>query len=164
MTEAKKTFRKGDRVVSLASVHQCSPKPDPDRVYTVKDVHPLYDGVYLEELAPHLWYRADHFKPVEPVTRVVPGVPEGYRLVRIGKPKQGELYLDWVGHVVKAPSDYSGLNHVVLEKTTKTERLWVWVDKTTGEATDVWLLEGDTPGAEFNISKVLTSKLREVPA
>lgn len=158
----KKTFRKGDKVKFVTSTYQCSPAPDPDKVYTIRDVHPLYDGVYLEELAPHLWYRADHFKLIDPSG--VPGVPEGYRLVRIGPPKKGELYLDWHGRVAQAPFDFEGRNTVVVEKTTKTERLWVWVDKETGEATDQWFVDGEAKVSTATIREVRTNKTREVPA
>lgn len=159
------TFKVGDRVKFVTSTYQCSPMPDPDKVYTIKDVHPLYDGVYLEELVPHLWYRADHFKLVEPDPQVVPGVPEGYRLVRIGPPMKGELHMTWEGEVVKAPYNYAGKNHIVLEKTTKTERLWIVVDLHDGTTSKEWVADGAnylTSGRRYNA--IETQQTREVPA
>jgi hypothetical protein len=158
------TFKKGDKIRFVPGQYSCSPCPDRTVVYTVRDVHPNCDGVYLEELAPHLWYRADHFKLAEPDPRAVLGVPEGYRLVRIGQPLTGEYYLNWGGEVVKAPFDFMSKNNVVLEKTTKTERLWVWVDVETGEAVDIWFVEGEAKCSTATVREVRTNKTREVPA
>jgi hypothetical protein len=104
------------------------------------------------------------FTLAEPDPQVVPGVPEGYRLVRIGAPKAGELYLNWSGEVLKAPFDYRGRNNIVLEKTTKTVRLWVWVDVETGEAVDMWFVDGEAKTSSATIREVRTNKTREVPA
>lgn len=164
MAEEKKTFRKGDQVTFVPGGRSCSPTPDPDRVYTIKDVHPSCDGVYLEELASHLWYRADHFKLVEPGPQRVHGVPDGYRLVRIGAPEKGETYLDGSHTVAMCFGQVMTKGWAIVEKTTKTERLWVWVDKETGEATDQWFADGAVPTIGTRISEVRTNKTREVPA
>jgi hypothetical protein len=159
------TFKKGDRVKFVDGKYRCTPTPDPSVVYTIRDVHPACDGVYLEELAPHLWYRADHFKLAEPDLRAVPGVPEGYRLVRIGAPKEGEWYMNWSGEAVKAPFDFQGKNNAVLEKTTKTERLWIVVDLHDGTTSQEWVADGAnylTPSKQFNALE--TRQTREVPA
>lgn len=161
MGQFSQTFKVGDRVKFTGKSALCDKPPDPSKVYTVRETLGTFDGVFLKE---HFWYGAELFTIAEPDPQAVPGVPEGYRLVWIGPPKQGELYLTWEGEVTKAPDNYVGMNHVVLEKTTKTERLWVRVDKETGEATDQWFVDGAVPTSGTRISEVRTNKTREVPA
>jgi len=157
------TFKVGDRVRFTGPDIYYNP-PDRDRVYVVKGIPDMFDGIYLKDHS-DMWYTASRFTLVEPPDpQAVPGVPEGYRLVRIGQPKYGEEYLGYENQVRKCDAGGMSKGWAVVEKTTKTERLWVWVDKHTGEATDVWLLDGETPVADFDVCKVLTNKLREVSA
>jgi hypothetical protein len=157
-------FKVGDRVRFTGKLAGHDKPPDPTKVYTVKELPSIFDGVYLKEHNEYFWYGAELFTLVEPDPRALPGVPEGYRLVRIGQPLTGEYYLNWGGEVVKAPFDFMSKNHVVLEKTTKTERLWVWVDVETGEAVDIWFVEGEAKCSTATVREVRTNKTREVPA
>ncbi len=62
------------------------------KIYTILDTSS--DGrTYKVNNDSHHYYDASRFELVMPETQVlgVPGVPEGYRLVRIGVPKDGEL-------------------------------------------------------------------------
>ena len=42
----------------------------------------------------------------EPAVQQIPGVPDGYRLVRIGAPKKGEQFITIHGEIFKAREDY----------------------------------------------------------
>ena len=157
-------FKPGDRVKYIGGSRSTNP-PNPDTVYMVRKTPSYCDGVFLEEHNRDFWYNAEYFKLVEPDPRAVPGIPEGYRLVRIGPPKEGELLLDWHGRVLPAPSDYEGANHVVLEKTTKTERLWIVVDLYDGTTSMEWVADGAnylTSSRRYNA--IETRQTREVPA
>lgn len=46
----------------------------------------------------------------------VPGVPEGYRLVRIGKPSKGELFITTGGEVVTAEWDFKDAVKPIVKK------------------------------------------------
>ena len=158
-------FKVGDKVRFTGDPSKCDKPPDPNKVYTVKETPNVFDGAYLKEHNEYFWYSADLLTLVEPDPRQVPGVPEGYRLVRIGPPKKGELHLDWHGKVLPAPFDYDGLNHVVLQRTTKTERLWIVVDLHDGTTSKEWVTDGVkylAPGSRYNT--IETRQTREVPA
>ena len=49
------------------------------------------------------------------VEKQVPGVPDGYRLVRIGVPLKGEYYLPYVGDTVQKSSGNMFLLSVIVE-------------------------------------------------
>lgn len=157
-------FKPGDKVKYIGRLAECNNPPDPTKVYTVKTNPGIFDGVFLKEHNEHFWYGAELFTLVEPDQREVPGVPEGYRLVRIGTPKAGETYLNSRNKACKADHDFVAGGYPVVEKTTKTERLWVWVDKDTGEATDNWFTEETGHFVSCHVSEVRTNKTREVPA
>ena len=164
MTQVKHSFKLGDRVKFVGRPGRYVNPPSPNKVYTVRDTPGVLSGVFLQEHNPSSWYFFEDFELVEPDQREVPGVPEGYRLVRLGAPKKGELYVDYGGDVVKAPFDYVGKNHPVLVKITRTERLWVRVNNSTGETIQSWYLDGQNPPDRDNITVVQTNKTREVPA
>ncbi len=46
----------------------------------------------------------------------VPGVPEGYRLVRIGKPLKDEMFVSTGGKVIRADWDYDSAVKPIVEK------------------------------------------------
>lgn len=159
------TFKVGDRVkfIGSAEKHLYGKPPDPNQVYTVRETLEtgVFDGAYLVEHNPDFWYSAKHLELVRPAT--IPGIPDGYRLVRIGPPKKGELHLDWDGSVVPTVADYIGRNHVVLEKTTKTERLHISIDLRDGTVSQEWVPEGHPYRLAANrFTVVTTEKTREV--
>ena len=51
----------------------------------------------------------------EPSVQQIPGVPDGYQLVRIGAPKKGEQYLDLNGGISNADCDWWKTNIPVIE-------------------------------------------------
>ncbi len=51
----------------------------------------------------------------EPAKPAVPGIPDGYRLVRIGTPDAGEYVLDSTGGTHKITSECFAKNYVIVE-------------------------------------------------
>lgn len=89
----------------------------------------------------------------EPAVQQIPGVPNGYRLVRIGAPKKGEQYLDLNGGISNADCDWWKTNIPVIEPivppapptpipTTVTVQLNRYLVGTLGGVTGMRIVEG----------------------
>ena len=63
-------------------------------------------------------------KPITTKERAmkIEGVPDGWELVRVGRPRQGELFLSTSGQVVLASGHAAGINHVILRKVEKPKQ------------------------------------------
>lgn len=89
----------------------------------------------------------------EPAVQQIPGVPDGYRLVRIGAPKKGEQYVSSGGRVDLALCDWDMKNVPVVEPivppapptpipTTVKVQLNRYLVGTLGGVTGVRVVEG----------------------
>jgi len=159
------TFKVGDKVKFVGKLTERENPPDPNKVYTVRETPSIFDGVYLEEHNSYFWYGAENFERAKPDPQTVPGVPYGYRLVRIGTPKAGESYLNSYNKACKADHDFVAGGYPVVERTTKTERLWIVVDLHDGTTSKEWVADGAnylTSSRRYNA--IETQQTREVPA
>lgn len=118
-------FKKGDKVVRCTGCRQSnwtSAVGDPAAVRVVDFV----DDPCIRLIGIREWWDADKFElyvepqpePVtvtEPPVQQIPGVPDGYRLVRIGAPKKGEQYVSSGGFVDLALCDWDMKNVPVVE-------------------------------------------------
>lgn len=118
-------FKKGDKVVrhtSRFSKQWMDRTANPLGVFVVSEavnglvclsgVASGWDDDYFE------LYVEPQPEPVtvtEPAVQQIPGVPDGYRLVRIGGPKKGEQYLDLNGGISAADCDWWKTNIPVIE-------------------------------------------------
>lgn len=86
--------------------------------FTVKEVFPGQETVSLVERG-QCWNES-RFELVEDVKPAVapqlPGIPEGFRAVRIGKPKRGEWYINTDGEAEQSKGYESARCYTLLEK------------------------------------------------
>ena len=109
-------FKKGDKVVRVERFRDsnwCDAVPRPSWMFVVKECDnsnlKLEDVNYLWSPAYFELYVEPQPEPVtvpEPAVQQIPGVPDGYRLVRIGAPKKGEQFITIHAKVFKARKDY----------------------------------------------------------
>lgn len=118
-------FKRGDKVVRQTcriSDQWCRKASNPLGVFVVR--HSDANCVMLEGV--ESTWGEDYFdlyvrpqpEPVavtEPPVQQIPGVPDGYRLVRIGAPKKGEHYVSSGGFVDLALCDWDMKNVPVVE-------------------------------------------------
>lgn len=86
----------------------------------------------------------------------IEGIPEGYELVRIGTPKQGEPYLTPKGRIEICEGGFHGTGYAVLRKIEKIERCRPFANAAEFEPNkDRWILNAtiDDPGA-VGMSKI----------
>lgn len=56
----------------------------------------------------------------------VPGVPDGWRLVRIGAPKKGEYFVDCFGNAVRCPITTESKGFVIVERIAPRVEVGKW--------------------------------------
>ena len=118
-------FKKGDKVVRVERFRDsnwCDAVPRPSWMFVVKECDnsnlKLEDVNYLWSPAYFDLYVEPQPEPVtvtEPAVQQIPGVPDGYRLVRIGAPKKGEQYLDMNGGISVVDCDWWKMNIPLIE-------------------------------------------------
>lgn len=95
-----------------------------DAVCTITSIYVRRDGTQsltLKDVTDFGWdgYRfelVEEAKPVAPVVPQLPGVPEGYRAVRVGRPQLGELYIDCNNGVERGDGLQFAEGYVILEE------------------------------------------------
>ena len=95
-----------------------------DDVCTVTSVYDRADGTQAVRVAETSGIGWDGFrfelveegKPVAPVVPQLPGIPEGFRAVRIGTPAKGEWFVYANGVAKVCDGGYSATSYVLLEK------------------------------------------------
>ena len=105
-------FKKGDKVVRVERFRDsnwCDAVPRPSWMFVVKECDnsnlKLEDVNYLWSPAYFELYVEPQPEPVtvpEPAVQQIPGVPDGYRLVRIGAPMKGEQFIGGYNILSKA--------------------------------------------------------------
>lgn len=80
----------------------------------------------------------------------VPGVPEGWELVRIGRRQVGDWFLDGEGVPFKASSDGGTSNHVIVRKA---ETVCVWP---RGVFKDGWIVQNSDGELSWHSHKPLS--------
>ena len=83
------------------------------------------------------YWDTTHFELVEgPAEPVVPGIPYGYRLVRIGTPEIGEYTVTGNGGVMRIEEDCCMKYYVIIEPLapkTKKVKMWQYMTMLLGE-------------------------------
>jgi hypothetical protein len=95
--------------------------PEGDRVCVVTKVHTRGDGsqsLSLEGVRDFGWdgYRFDRVEEEVTAAPQIVGLPEGYRAVRIGAPKEGEYFIGVTGAIEQSRGFDTAKCYVVLEK------------------------------------------------
>lgn len=127
-------FKVGDKVRRKAEHVRTNGWPMGSKVYPILAVDSCNSHLDLGGGYGKHWSQ-EYFELVEEeivVEKQVPGVPDGYRLVRIGEVKKGEQYLDGLGGVSTAgPSglDFSGYAVVELITPPKPKTVTVVINK-----------------------------------
>lgn len=118
-------FKKGDKVVRCAEWRMLGDWPSSGRDLDVLTVVRCSDSQVIFEGLNTTW-NPDRFElyvepqpePVtvtEPPVQQIPGVPDGYRLVRIGAPKKGEYFINAYNTVIVADSRCYDLSWAIVE-------------------------------------------------
>lgn len=117
------SFKVGDKVRRKAGDRAFCSWSEGDEVLTVSKVSTAYDQ--KQELqfegVRHCWdgYRfelVEEVKPAAPVVPQLPGIPEGFRAVRVGTPKKGEWYVGGDDTVERGDGWQTAGGYVILEK------------------------------------------------
>jgi hypothetical protein len=114
-------FKVGDKVRRKSDSY-CLGWDKRDAVCEVIDIYVRRDGTQsltLKGVSCSGWdgYRFDLVEDVKPaVAPQLPGIPEGYRAVRVGTPKRGEWYINVEGHAERGDGFHSASSYVILEK------------------------------------------------
>ena len=152
-------FKVGDKV-RRRLVYQDSVWASGNGVFTVMAVNGT--SIVLCSLS-GVWEEHKFELVEEPAKPAVPGIPDGYRLVRIGTPEIGEYVLDSAGGTQKISHDCAAKNYVIVEpmkpKTKKVKMrqymlyfrgfwsLSTHGEKAPGEST-AWT---EVPGSEIEV-------------
>ena len=121
-------FKKGDKVVRVERFRDsnwCDAVPRPSWMFVVKECDnsnlKLEDVNYLWSPAYFELYVEPQPEPVtvtEPSVQQIPGVPDGYRLVRIGAPKKGEQFIGGYNILSKADVNMYDYAWAIVEPIT----------------------------------------------
>lgn len=117
------TFKVGDNVRPLARLtgeYQNEGNLDLSKVYVVEEISSI--GT-VRLIGVRHWWAEERFELAEPVSNEaqLPGIPDGYRLVRIGAPKKGERFIIAHDTVRQAEENMYDYTWAIVEKITPPE-------------------------------------------
>ena len=129
-------FKVGDKVRRKEAYLIRNNWPHGQKVMTVSRVRGVL-AMFDEDEEELPFWDMNYFELVEePAKPVVPGIPYGYRLVRIGTPEIGEYTVTGNGGVMRIEEDCCMKYYVIIEPLapkTKKVKMWQYMTMLLGE-------------------------------